>query len=336
MDDVVNERLYPILEGKLWGFIDRSGREVVAPRFKSADPFRDGLARVKGDKRFGFVDAAGALAIDGLIEAYGFSDGRAKARRGTRFGYLGKDGRFAIEPRFAQCEAFREGYAAAQDGDTLAWGVIDVHGAWRIAPGPLGGAVFSEGLAARRDRVDGTFGYIDAALSWVIPPRFSLALPFSEGLAVVEEAGARRIIDREGHTVITEPGTDPGGMSEEQGFHDGRALAKFDGLLGYLGWPERGVAIAPRFRRAGGFHEGRAMVGPDDGSAVTTSQGYIDTSGQYVVKPVLYTAGRYEGGLAKAYADPRREQVFGYIDRDGRWVWQPARGFAPALQQLRA
>jgi hypothetical protein len=75
-------------------------------------------------------------------------------------------------------------------------------------------------------------------------------------------------------------------------------------------------------------------VGPDDGSGSTTAWGYIDRDGRYVVRPVLYTAHAYEGGLAQVHADPTRETVFGYIDLEGRWVWQPARGFGPELQDL--
>lgn len=330
-------RLYPICEGRAWGYIDARGQVVVPPTFKSAEAFREGLGRVKGDKGFGFVDATGAVVIEPkLVEAHGFAHGLAKARRGKKYGYLGRDGGFAISPRFLQCEAFTSGLASAQDVDSKLWGVIDATGAWVIEPSDLGGAWFADGLAARQRTKDGQFGYVDEHGRFVIEPRFDLALPFAEGLAWVVEGGAPRFIDRDGRTVVADGHGEPGGPREYVGFHDGRALVRVaDGRLGYLA-RDGAFAIPPRFRWADRFAEGRAMVGPDDDSPVTTRQGYIDREGRYVVRPVLYTAGSYEGGLARVHADPKRETVFGYLDLDGRWVWQPGHGFAAELQDLRA
>lgn len=329
-------RLYPILEGRSWGYIDRQGRTVVAPRFKAADEFADGLGLVKEDKTFGFVDASGTVVFDGLAEARAFADGRAAARRGKKYGFVDRSGAFVIAPQFGQCDRFSGGYASVQDAATLQWGVIDVDGSWVFEPGPLGRVLFREGLAVRAAQPGGLFGYVDPSGEFVISPRFSNAHPFSEGLAWVVEGDQPKFIDRSGATVIEGPFLDPGGPPEEHGFREGRVLVRVDRRLGYVGRDEAGLVIAPRFHWASGFSEGRAMAGPDDGSSSTTQQGYIDREGRHVVRPVLYTAGRYQGGLARVHPDGKRETAFGYIDLDGRWVWQPAKGFAASMQDLRA
>lgn len=328
--------LYPIVEKRLGGYIDRDGAVVVAPQYKSVDAFHDGVGRVKGPKGFGYVDATGAEVIaPTFAEAHAFFDGLAKAKRAKTYGYLGRDGAFAIAPRFAQCEAFHEGLAIAQDAKTLLHGVIDRHGEWVIAPREGGDLAFFEGLAVRADAATGKFGYVDATDRFVIDARFDWAEPFSEGLARVDENGAGRFIDREGRVVIAEAFDLPDG-AERCGFKEGLALVALpDEKYGYLD-RQGALAISARPGRASSFREGRAVAGPDDDPDSFTKWGYIDPRGEYVVRPVLYTAGHFDGGLARAYADPKREQVYGYIDRDGRWVWQPDGGFAPELQDLRA
>ncbi|MBP6829829.1 MAG: WG repeat-containing protein [Deltaproteobacteria bacterium] len=328
-------RLYPIVEKRLGGYIDRDGAVVVAPQYKFVDVFHDGLGRVKGPKGFGYIDATGAEVIAPTIaEAHWFVDGLAKAKRGKAYGYIGRDGAFAIAPRFGQCEAFHEGFAIAQDAKTLLHGVIDRHGDWVIAPRERGDLAFFEGLAARVDPATGRFGYVDATDRFVIDARFDWAEPFSEGLARVDDNGTGRFIDREGRVVIAEA-YGPLDGNELNAFKEGLALVSLpDSTYGYLD-RQGALAISARPGRAANFREGRAVAGSDDDPNSFTKWGYIDARGEYVVRPVLYNAGHFEGGLARAHADRKREHVYGYIDRDGRWVWQPAGGFAPEMQDLR-
>ena len=51
---------------------------IIKPQFKSGFAFSDGLARVRVDEKFGFIDRTGALAIKPqFANARDFSDGLA-------------------------------------------------------------------------------------------------------------------------------------------------------------------------------------------------------------------------------------------------------------------
>lgn len=328
----MSDILHPIVEGRTWGYIDRQGRVVVEPQYKSADIFCDGLARVKGAKHYGFVDPTGALVLDGLVDVTYFSCGLAAARRGPKWGYIDRTGRFVIPPRFSIITAFSEGFAWVREADSGRTGLIDLRGEWVFPEPALARCGFSEGLVALLG-ADGRFGYVDAAGHTVIPFRFSAAGAFSEGLAWVEEDGVTKFIDRAGETVLSGDFGDPDGPPEEKGFHGGRALIRErrpGGCLGYVGRDEGRLVIPATFGWAYRFAEGRAVAGPR-----SSALGYVDRDGDFVVRPVLVTAAHFRGGLARVHPDPKRETVFGYIDTEGRWVWQPARGFGPAYADLR-
>ena len=64
--------------GGAYGFIDRQGAAVIAPRFRGAGPFRDGLAHVKEGRQHGFIDRQGRWLIEPrFLDAGDFSQGLA-------------------------------------------------------------------------------------------------------------------------------------------------------------------------------------------------------------------------------------------------------------------
>jgi len=63
------------------------------------------------------------------------------------------------------------------------------------------------------------------------------------------------------------------------------------------------------------FSEGFAAV------QVGRKWGFIDTTGQTVIKPQFNSAGEFRGGLASVTTDNGK----GYIDKTGRYVWPPSK-----------
>jgi hypothetical protein len=60
-----------------WGFIDKTGRVVIEPRFHSATSFRHGLARVSENPfHVGFIDRTGAYVFQVHEPTYGFDQKR--------------------------------------------------------------------------------------------------------------------------------------------------------------------------------------------------------------------------------------------------------------------
>jgi WG containing repeat len=58
-------RLFPIYESGKIGFIDRTGKITIEPRFDEIFVgFSEGLAPVRIGKKWGFIDQTGKIAID--------------------------------------------------------------------------------------------------------------------------------------------------------------------------------------------------------------------------------------------------------------------------------
>ena len=177
-----------------YGFIKRSGEYLITPRFENARAFHGGLAAVQINKKWGFVDPSGRLAIPAQFDDVGeFGDWLAPAVTGGKgrngdWGYIDKYGDWVIQPNLSGARAFSEDLAPAARGNV--WGCIDL---WtrKFAIEPRFAQVweFQEGLAAAQEKGSSLRGYIDRSGAWKIPPRFGWALPFNHGRAVVQIPG---------------------------------------------------------------------------------------------------------------------------------------------------
>ncbi len=286
----------------LWGFIDRTGKLVIQPRFNEASPFSDGLAMVWASDFHGFIDTSGKKVIDlqGYVEAHDFSEGLAVVGQlsGDQgyYGYIDKSGALVIPNQFYDAADFSEGLApVSQEGK---YGYIDKTGYWVIQPSYEHAGSFSEGLACVQiETADGLlYGYIDKTGKVVIQPRFQSAEEFHEGLAVAD---------------------------------DGSGSSQLE-TLGYID-KSGAMVIGMRFNAAMKFSGGLAAVySPDAG------WGYIDKTGAFVIQP-KYFGGRAgldsftPGGLVWVSLDNsgmldgfggQPEPPWGYIDETGKMVWQ--------------
>jgi len=161
-----------------YGFIDRSGKIVVAPTFDEVLPFVEGLSAVRQNDKWGFVD---------------------------------KSGKFVIEPKFYSAHSFNDGFAPVQvqkyeetkSFDEPIWTFIDKEGKRILGDkGFMVASSFSEGLAAVCPLGSNRYGYIDKTGKVVIEPQFESAGDFSEGLAAVSMNGKFGYIDVNGQFVI--------------------------------------------------------------------------------------------------------------------------------------
>ena len=83
-------------------FIDEAGRPISNERFDYAWPHSaDGLALVKRDGLFGYVDGRGQLVVPTVLEeTFGFTEGLAVAKVRGLYGFLDRAGRFVVEPQY--------------------------------------------------------------------------------------------------------------------------------------------------------------------------------------------------------------------------------------------
>ncbi|PZG07519.1 hypothetical protein C1I95_30930 [Micromonospora craterilacus] len=162
----------------LWGYADPEGDMVVPARYAEAQPFRDGLAWVRGPQtdRWSLIDLTGETLIGPTyLAARPFSDGLAWVVR-DESGWLAVDtaGEVVVPPGFADVRPFRKGVAVVR---REGWGAVDRTGRI-VVPTRYHG--FHTALADGR--------YVDGFTD--------------EGLAVIDLAGRKGVVDRTGMVIV--------------------------------------------------------------------------------------------------------------------------------------
>lgn len=334
--------LHPVADAKgKWGFIDRTGRFRIKPRFDRAHEFSDGVAYVwtwAGNQRsYGIVDTKGAFTpLPTQDYEIAFHDGLAKVEattdEGRRYGYIDKTGRMIIQPQFSYAGDFSEGRAWAAVLKEREWlyGYIDKTGKFAVAPQfTQQPGDFVDGLARVAGRYN--YGFIDRTGAYRVAAEFEqLDAFFSEGLVAAVSKGEppRGVyLKRDGQIAFEIPLWEQRTARQRNFFRLGWHIsAPFSqGLAPVLSFNKIGfidkqgkVVIAPQFRETSGFSEGLAAVKiiGSDGHYVW---GYIDLTGKLVITPEFKEAQPFAGGLASVttFNDGRR-----LIDASGKVVWQ--------------
>lgn len=66
-DIITDDNMIAICKDGKWGYVDLDGKEIIAPKYKAAKSFSNGLAAVSDGEKWGFIDPAGNLVIDYLF-----------------------------------------------------------------------------------------------------------------------------------------------------------------------------------------------------------------------------------------------------------------------------
>jgi hypothetical protein len=339
--------LYPVrLDGK-YGYMDRTGKIVVAPQFSRGWDFHDGMARVDSAEGHGIIDVAGKTTFLRQFSWIGdFSEGLAQVTvwdGSTKAGYIDATGALIIPTTWAfygypmsdlmmptwwrrdRNSDFSEGLAAVRAADGKL-GYIDITGKIVIPTQFLYARPFSEGLAAvANDQFQ--FGYIDAHGKVVIPLMYQNVYPgnFSEGIARVKATGEITFVDHKNNPQVL---VQNNFYFADGDFHDG--MAKIGENSIWKGFIDRAghIVVEPHYRYAGEFSERLAAVVDKDGTA-----GYLDPSGQIAIPLAQDTLGcPFRGGLARVFVDDpttkagktQHHSEMAYIDRSGKFVLPPS------------
>ncbi|CAM4149161.1 WG repeat-containing protein [Paenibacillus alkaliterrae] len=145
-----------ILLDDKYGFIDQSGKVVIAPQFMTAPTnFSKGLAGGIRDFSLVYIDDEGNTVVDtgfnGYFGVYS-EDGLAAVMRDGLWGYINQAGSIVIDFQYEEALDFTDGLAAVKK--------------------------------------EGQWGYIDRNGQVIIPIQYSAANEFSEGVALVSTDGA--------------------------------------------------------------------------------------------------------------------------------------------------
>ncbi len=186
-----SEGLAPIkLNGK-WGYVDTSGYIAVEPIYDAAEEFEDGLAEVGINKEDGFIDRSGKEVIKpGSIE-FGllveFSEGLIAFEKNERYGFVNNYGKIIVEPIFDKANDFSEGLAVVRVGTK--YGFIGKDGKFEIEPIYDLAFGFHNGIASVM--VDSKWGCIDKSGNFIISPKYNFLVSHIEG--DIFYAGSREI-----------------------------------------------------------------------------------------------------------------------------------------------
>lgn len=249
------DKWYPRCGGRfqLCGYVEKgsaegSEEERIPQQFEVANKFSDGLAAVRIDGRYGYIDQTGRIVIAPQFEAVGpFTGDYAEVQIDGRSGAIDRTGRIVVPAQFDRLVPFTGGAFIARplrpgaqrsseaprlDGeirlDGLAsrvlligsGGIYDIRKGWltdttlkfEFFDDPARGLIW----AGRRNiHEDDEFGLLRADGTWQVTPRFNHVQSLNETHAVVggmpdyslppverRKAMLRGAVDREGKLVV--------------------------------------------------------------------------------------------------------------------------------------
>ena len=187
-----------------WGYIDKTGKLVVDGKYKSADPFYEGLAKVRTEDGTGYIDQRGNVVIPCQYRWGGYF------RNGVTYVTDYENNTWLIDKTGEKLKLIAEGkyvlYAndraeevnAEKNGILFMENIVDLpdgdHAHVQTYYDETGRISYeeyqlrkdlSEGLAPLRDEETKKYGYVDENGVQVIAPAFDEAEPFEDGYAIV-------------------------------------------------------------------------------------------------------------------------------------------------------
>ena len=187
-----------------WGYIDKTGKLVFDETYKNAEPFYEGLARVRTEEGYGYIDKKGNEVIPCQYKWGGYF------RNGVTYVTDEENNTWLIDKTGEKQKLIAEGkyvlYAddrtdevnGEKNGILYMEQIVDTpdgdHAHVQTYYDETGQISYeeyqlkkrlSEGLAPWYDAELKKYGYVNAEGAWVIAPAFDKAEPFEDGYAVV-------------------------------------------------------------------------------------------------------------------------------------------------------
>lgn len=298
-----SEGMAPYRAGKLWGYVNTDIEVAIKPTYLNTKPFDGGKAWVKlSSGKWTQIDKTGKQVISGSYDAFhNFKNGVARVKNESKWGFIDLTGKeIAGGIKYDKNENFFNGYACVKLGDY--WGIIDKQGTFKIKAennkinGFLkkGYAVLNKDgvaslvdknlttIAADYDRIkvmrDGysivmknsQWGLISPKGKVLAKPQFEKVLNLNEGNFIITKNGQKGYLSTSGEVKIL------GKYEAIKKFTNGVALVKKADKWGYINSSFTEI-ISPRYIRANDFFDGLATAKEAD------TYGYIDKTGKYVI-----------------------------------------------------
>lgn len=163
---------------------------IIQPQYDEAEEFREGMAPVKINDKWRFIDMKGnfinSQSYDD-IEEYDY--GLAFVQSKEKWGLINNKGETLIEPKFDYVWGFHDGMARVKVNGK--YGYVDTTGKLVVEPEYERAYDFSEGLA--RVETEKGFGYLDTLGEFAISPEWDHARDFHNGFAAVRTEMAKEV-----------------------------------------------------------------------------------------------------------------------------------------------
>ena len=300
-----SEGLAAVKKDEKYGFINTKGKEVIPCKYSHAEPFLEGLAAVLViEKGYGFVNTKGEEIVSCKYNmVHSFSEGFAEVEKDEKYGFINTKGEEIIPCKYDGAESFSEGFAMVnKDGE---YGFINIKGEEVIPCKYDYAESFSEGLAMVN--IDGKRGFINTKGEEVIPHRYDYAASFSEGFAMVGINAKYGFINSKGEEVV------PCKYDAVESFSEGLAIVNKGGLDGKYGFINiKGEEIISCKYEKGicSFSNGLARVQKDD------KYGFVNMKGEEIVPCKYNNAEPFSEGFAVVNKDGK----YGFINAKGEEV----------------
>ena len=96
------------IDAEIWEKEDRTVF-VIEPKFENAKRFSEGLAAVRIEGKFGYIDTTGEIVITPKFDQAGmFDQGLSVAGGPTAVGIIDRSGEYVVEPSFKQAIIFSD------------------------------------------------------------------------------------------------------------------------------------------------------------------------------------------------------------------------------------
>ena len=211
--------LFPQCGGpfQLCGYVKKdSGVERIPQLFEVAEPFSEGLAAVRIEGRYGFIDTTGTVVIEPRFQNAGFFAGEyAEIRLNNASGIINRSGKLVVSPEFKRIIPFTGGTFIAEPlrdklrqpssgserldaySDTFAFALLNGAGLYHLQKGwlsdqnlkfhrfdkPERGLIWAGG---KDDHSEDIWGLMRSDGTWQATPRYHHVQWLSEAHAVVE------------------------------------------------------------------------------------------------------------------------------------------------------
>lgn len=350
----------PVALNEKYGFIDITGKTVIPIQFDEIlsesswgindyeyyrginvhTYFYEGLACVKQNGKYGFIDKTGKTVIPiQFDDTAGFVDGLAIVRQNDKCGIIDTTGKFIVPVKFEDINSFSEGVASVKQNDK--YGFIDKTGKIVIPIQYEWAGDFNEGLSVVQQ--NGKYGLINKRGQFITPAQFEDFHYFMDGLAMVKLNGKYGFIDKTGKLVIPamfdevdllnqeggdyvegEP-EDPS-ADDESYFVEGLVAVRINDKWGAI--DKTGKLVIPaKYDYIDQFSEGVTSVEQND------KWGMIDKTGKLIIPIMFDERFEFSEGLAAVSQNGKS----GFIDKTGNMViasrfdysWGFSEGLAP-------